>query len=550
MTQSTHQDRRGRDQIREAPHRLLPVLKQLGPGLIIAGSIVGSGELIATTKTGAQAGITLLWLIILGCVVKVFVQIEMGRHTITHGQTSLAALNQVPGKLGRVNWIVAFWFAMMMSSVVQLGGIVGGVGQAAAIAMPITGDYREAIRMPSEKEIAWLLRWEVGDLSQHEEFQLKTPAEQERIRQGTVRLRTKIDALGDRGTAAMESVRNSEKLSDPYTWDDKIWATLAALITIALLVNGRYSLIQNLTTVLVVTFTLVTIGNFVSLQATADWSISSAEMMQGLTFHLPTGDSGMRPLATALATFGIIGVGAAELVAYPYWCLEKGYAVHTGPREETDEWRDRARGWLRVMHIDVLLSMIVYTVATVAFYLVGVAVLYRTGSDPEGMRMTSTLAEAYVPIFGEYARWLFLTGAIAVLYSTFLVANASHTRMYTDFLKLLGWLNPDSETAHWKSIRTFGVIVPSVCLFVFCSNVRPDAAVLASGIMQALLLPMLGIGAIFFRYWQTDPRLRPSAWFDVLLILSCLSFFVTGLWGAWENGQAIYEYCMKYWVAG
>ena len=68
MTQSTHQDRRGRDQIREAPHRLLPVLKQLGPGLIIAGSIVGSGELIATTKTGAQAGITLLWLIILGCV--------------------------------------------------------------------------------------------------------------------------------------------------------------------------------------------------------------------------------------------------------------------------------------------------------------------------------------------------------------------------------------------------------------------------------------------------------------------------------------------------
>jgi len=547
MTINPHEDRRGRDHIRDAPRRLFPVLKQLGPGLIIAGSIVGSGELIATTKTGAQAGITLLWLIILGCVVKVFVQIEMGRHSITHGQTSLAALNQVPGKLGRINWIVAFWFAMMISSVIQLGGIVGGVGQAAAIAMPLTGDYREEIQVPSEQELAWLIRWEIDNLESDPEFLQKSEAQQERIRRGRDRLRSKLDSLGNRGEEALETIRRNERRPDIYTFDDKIWSFLATIITIGLLVNGRYSLIQNLTTVLVVTFTLVTIGNFFSLQATDDWSISSAEMLRGLSFHLPDNSNGMRPLATALATFGIIGVGAAELVAYPYWCLEKGYALHTGPREETDAWRDRARGWLRVMHIDVLLSMVVYTVATVAFYLVGVAVLYRTGMDPAGMRMTSTLAEAYVPIFGEYARWLFLTGAIAVLYSTFLVANASHTRMYTDFLKLLGFLDPKSKTAHWKSIRTFGVIVPSVCLFVFCSNVRPDAAVLASGIMQALLLPMLGIGALFFRYKQTDPRLRPSIWFDILLVISCLSFFVTGLWGAWENAQAIYEYCVNHW---
>ena len=88
---------------REDTHVLAPpttirgILRKLGPGLIIAGSIVGSGELIATTKTGAQAGITLLWLIIIGCVIKVFVQLELGRYTITHGETTLAALDQVPG---------------------------------------------------------------------------------------------------------------------------------------------------------------------------------------------------------------------------------------------------------------------------------------------------------------------------------------------------------------------------------------------------------------------------------------------------------------------
>ena len=53
------------------------------PGLVIAGSIVGSGELIATTATGAEAGFWLLWLIIVGCVIKVFVQVEFNQQTYT-----------------------------------------------------------------------------------------------------------------------------------------------------------------------------------------------------------------------------------------------------------------------------------------------------------------------------------------------------------------------------------------------------------------------------------------------------------------------------------
>ena len=63
----------------EPPTRLAGILRRLGPGLILAGGIVGSGELIATTKTGAEAGFWLLWLILIGCVIKVFVQIELGR---------------------------------------------------------------------------------------------------------------------------------------------------------------------------------------------------------------------------------------------------------------------------------------------------------------------------------------------------------------------------------------------------------------------------------------------------------------------------------------
>ena len=49
-------------------------------GMILAGSIVGSGELVPT-RTGAEAGFHFLWLIIIGCVIKVFTQIELARYT-------------------------------------------------------------------------------------------------------------------------------------------------------------------------------------------------------------------------------------------------------------------------------------------------------------------------------------------------------------------------------------------------------------------------------------------------------------------------------------
>ncbi|MFM7412046.1 MAG: Nramp family divalent metal transporter, partial [Planctomycetota bacterium] len=94
--------------VAEPPRTLLESLAHLGPGIVLASSIVGSGELIATTTTGAQAGFTLLWLILIGCIIKVAAQVEIGRTTLTWGRTSLAAFDRVPGpRLAGRNWI--FW---------------------------------------------------------------------------------------------------------------------------------------------------------------------------------------------------------------------------------------------------------------------------------------------------------------------------------------------------------------------------------------------------------------------------------------------------------
>ncbi len=67
-------------------------LRYIGPGLILTAGIVGTGELVVTPHVAAENGFALLWLIILGCVVKVFVQVELGRYAVATGAPTLEML--------------------------------------------------------------------------------------------------------------------------------------------------------------------------------------------------------------------------------------------------------------------------------------------------------------------------------------------------------------------------------------------------------------------------------------------------------------------------
>ena len=79
-----------------APRKWSGILRRIGPGLILTSSVVGSGELVATTVLGAENGYTLLWLILLSCTIKIVVQNELGRYAIGTGDTTLEALDRFP----------------------------------------------------------------------------------------------------------------------------------------------------------------------------------------------------------------------------------------------------------------------------------------------------------------------------------------------------------------------------------------------------------------------------------------------------------------------
>ena len=472
MAENTHDDAYlvSDKTIQAPPDSLWKALTKIGPGIILAGSIVGSGELLLTTGLGADYGFVFLWLILFSCVIKVFVQIELGRYAISSGKPTLTALDSLPGPRLGTHWIGWWWLIMMLATIFQLGAMAGGVGQALNLAFPGVS--------------VWL-----------------------------------ADSLTGMLPSLAAAIRNRP---------EHPWAILTAFSAVLLLLWGGYKRIELITTILVAGVTLVTVICVALLPATG-FPFRMTDFQDGFSLKI-LGLSGLA-ISAAFSTFGITGVGASELFAYPYWCLEKGYARFTGPQSDDPAWAKRARGWMRVMVLDAWVSMIVFTVATVAFYILGATVLHRQGLHPEKSKMIETLSMMYVPAFGKWTQLFFLIGAWAVLFKTLYVSSAGNGRLLADFVGLTKAVNYAGRPELRKQwIRRFSISLPIIGLVLYLMWGDPKMMVIIGGFFQAATLPIISGAALYLRYYRTDQRLAPSRWSDALVWFAFLSITACSLY--------------------
>jgi Mn2+/Fe2+ NRAMP family transporter len=431
----------------ELPPTSLPAaLARIGPGMVLAASIVGSGELIATTTLGAQVGYAVLWIILLSCAIKPVVQGEFGRYTIATGHTALEGFNRVPGPRAGVSWLVWAWALTVTLTLLQVGGMYGGVAQVLHLLVP----------------------------------------------------------------------------SVPVN----AWVGVCFLITLALLLGGGYERIERLAIVKVGLFTVLTVCA-AAILLRRPGAVTLADLQSGLSFELPAAG-----LATAIAVFGITGVGATELVMYPYWCVEKGYARFVGERDGSAAWASRARGWIRVMHLDIACSLVIYTMATVAFYLLGAGVLHRMGLVPAERDTITVLSNIYTQTLGAWALWLFYLGAVVTLYGTVFASTAAHARLFADAVRIAGWYpREDAESRRrWRNRFVVVLSVVPVTLYWFLKS--PVQMVIAGGVAQALMLPLIGGAVIYLRHTQLPDEIRPTIgttlmlWISSAVMLGFASYYV------------------------
>ena len=223
-----------------------------------------------------------------------------------------------------------------------------------------------------------------------------------------------------------------------------------------------------------------------------------------------------------MATFGITGVGATELVMYPYWCIEKGYARYTGARDDSPAWRERAFGWIRVMGVDVINSMLIYTFATIAFYLLGAGVLHGMGIVPQGTETVQMLSNMYTETLGSWSLVPFLIGAFAVLYSTVFASTAAHCRIWADFMGMLGVYDKKDYTLRLKVTRLFVVILLFIPSMYYMWLESPVLMVKIGGVAQAIMLPIIGFCAIYLSRYHMPKQILPKGWIRLALWVATL----------------------------
>lgn len=127
---------------------IVRLLGAIGPGMIVAGSVIGSGELVNVPVQAAKFGFVLLWAVLVSCVIKIFLQIEIGRHCLVHNRTTIQALNECPGPRWRgTSWTALLYMLGYIVAMMPAIGILGLLGALLHGVLPLARVPESSIRI-------------------------------------------------------------------------------------------------------------------------------------------------------------------------------------------------------------------------------------------------------------------------------------------------------------------------------------------------------------------------------------------------------------------
>lgn len=437
------------DKIQEPPSGWAGSLRFLGPGMITSAAVVGSGELITATALGAEVGFMLLWLVFVSTFVKVAVQVELARWSISTGMPGIFGYDMVPPRIAGRGWIAYLVVLSFLQFLTSQAGVLGAAGLALAMLVPINGDPFSVL------------------------------------------------SIG-------------------------FWVGIMVLVAIAIHIANRYSIVEKVSTFLVLLVTAGVVVLALGIEFTP-FAYSAGDLASGMQLRIAAGAMGV-----ALSMFGLTGIGAGEITSYTYWCVEKGYAAWTGPNDGSEEWVARARGWISVMKKDAWLSWVIYTLSTAAFYILGAAVLHPQGLVPEGNELMEVLSRIFTDTVGTWAGTAFLVLAAVALYKTILSNTPSLSRQIANGVAIFGAFNWHDMQARDTWMRATMIILPLTWGLLAVVVRSPLALVIIGGILNALYLIAVAIATLYLSYTQTDERIKDGKPFMLYLWISAGAVVAVG----------------------
>jgi Mn2+/Fe2+ NRAMP family transporter len=332
--------------------RKLGLLAILGPGILVAATGLGAGDIASAGFAGSHLGYTILWAALLGAFIKFVVNEGLMRWQLATGQTLLE------GSVLHFGRVVQWFF------------------------------------------LAYLLVWSLGVGS------------------------ALISACGVAGHALIPV------FDDPQR-GRVVFGIAHSLIALVLILLGGY---QRFEKVMASLLGLM----FVSVIATAlvmnpPW----AEVARGMI--LPRIPTDVHPEAGqwTLALMGGVG-GTLTMLCYGYWIREQG---RVGP------------GFLKTCRIDLLVSYGVTAIFGVSMVIIGSSLDLAAGG---GAGLMVKISAHLGQTLGAWARWVFLIGGWAAMFTSLLGVWQAVPYLFADFWRLFrGHGSPDTSTAGNRAVGGF-----------------------------------------------------------------------------------------------
>ena len=282
---------------------------------------------------------------------------------------------------------------------------------------------------------------------------------------------------------------------------------LIALSASIILSTGSYKWLERVMLPLVLAFTAATLICVIAMQFT-EFRTTAGDLVSGLTPDFPVF---VAFAALALAAYGYTGTNSGDISAYTYWCIEKGYPSYVGSDRSDPDWESHARGWMKVLHTDIWLALLIVTCATVPYYVLGAGVLNKMGILPEGNEATiGALSNIFTQTLGAWAVWIFSVGAFFILFSTVLSGVGAGGRFIPDYLIEMKFMARSNLGLRRAIIRWYLATLPIVAFIIYLFIPNFVVLIMIGGLTSALFLPIQSGATIWLQARNLDPRIRPG----------------------------------------
>ena len=459
----------------DLPARDKPMLKMIGPGVVIAGLAIGSGELIMWPWITSVVGAQLLWAAAIGIFLQLWVNIEIGRWSIVTGESPFTGM-------ARVIKLTVYGFVF----VIVVGKFLPGWARETGIAL------RDLIFGPGHDSPPWLWTALVFGL-----------------------------------VAAI--------LFGPKVIYTAVERCIMGLILV--IVVGLVYVVWEIGSVEIFVQMWDGLVSFFSFpDFPVDVLADDGSVRDQLTFNRFFGAvvfAGAGGLGNLYYAYYLreknIGMGAlmpslmSPAHKHEIKEMDTGYVY-----AETPENRRRFKDWFRYVVIDQTLFFWLLGSFTMFLFIFGaLAVLHPIGLVPDRASLVWDLASILEQSMGTFGRYLFLIVGMAALFSTQLGGVDGGSRIFADLL------HTNFKFGRWLKLEQWYVVLVGTTMVIGVFSVwffgRYDIAgldflfiaALMSGFVMAVYVPMI----LYMNLTKLPKSARPG-WINIVFMVLASAMYI------------------------